>query len=184
VTPPPARPLDEVDLSADPFDDNLDEELQARAPRNLTSRTTVSLAAAVLVVGGFLGGVLVQKNFGTTKTTSSSASAPAGGFGNFAGGGRNGGNGGTGGTGGAGGSSAAGGGAPSTTGKVTLVDGATVYVTTADGQVVIVHTSANTVVKVEQTGALKDIPVGTTVSVQGATGADGSVAATQVTAQK
>ena len=55
-----------VDLGDDPFDDDLTSQLKARTPLKLTSRTTLALSGAVLVVAGFIGGVLVQKNFGTT----------------------------------------------------------------------------------------------------------------------
>jgi hypothetical protein len=64
---------------------------------------------------------------------------------------------------------------------VTLVDGDTVYVTTADGQVVIVKTSSSTTLRSEQALSLKDLKVGSTVTVAGSAGADGSVTATQIT---
>ncbi len=64
---------------------------------------------------------------------------------------------------------------------MTLVDGNTVYVTTADGQVVIVKTSSSTTVRSEQTLSLKDLKVGSSVTVTGPAGADGSVTATQIT---
>src|SRR5258706_15725254 len=71
-------PAGDVDLSADPFDDNLADELAARQPVRLTSRTTVALGAAVLIIGGFLGGVLVQKHFGTASTSGLAAGAATG----------------------------------------------------------------------------------------------------------
>jgi hypothetical protein len=167
--------LEPVALDDDPFDDDLESKLQARAPLPIT-KLTVGLASLVLVVAGFLGGVLVQKNWGTSSNSNSGAGAfnpaalasraAAGGFGN-----RGNGGGGTG-TGGGG-----------TTGTVTLVDGTTVYVTTSTGDVVIVHTDTNTAVQATQTEAVKDIKVGSTVTVTGSTASDGSVTATRITQQ-
>jgi hypothetical protein len=165
-------------LSDDPFDDDLAGQLRAKAPLAVT-KVTVVLASLVLIVAGFVGGVLVQKNFGATASSTNRgnnlpaalASRGAGGGGTF-----------TGGTGGVGRNGATA--APATTGKVTLVDGSTVYITTDNGDVVIVHTNTSTAVKSEQTSAVKDLAVGSTVTVSGSTGSDGSVTATQITQQK
>jgi hypothetical protein len=172
-------PAADVDLSTDPFDDNLADELAARQPVRLTSRTTLALSGAVLILGGFLGGVLVQKNFGTPTTSGLAAGAVAGGN-------ARGGFGGAGGSGQAGtGQTGAGTGTRNTTtGKVKVVDGTTVYLTTADGQVITVKTSSSTTVRAEQSVTLKDLAVGATVTVQGTTNADGVITATQVTSQK
>ena len=175
---------DGVDLSADPFHDNLADELAARQPVRLTSRTTLALGGVLLIIGGFVGGVLVQKNFGSASTSAVAAGAAAGANGR-------GGFGGAGGAGGAGqaatGQAGAGAGTGSgnaTTGTVKLVDGTTVYVTTANGQVITVKTSSSTTVRVAQSGALKDLTAGATVTVQGTANADGVITATQVTSQK
>ncbi len=156
----------------------------ARAPFPIT-RTTVVMAGLVLVIAGFLGGVLVQKNLGATVgsgnlngTNLPAALASRAAGGGFGGGGA-GGSGGTGSGGGAGTGTGRGG----TTGTVTLVDGTTVYVTTADGQVVIVKTTGATAVRTEQAAAVKDLTVGSSVTVTGTTAADGSMTATQITAQ-
>jgi hypothetical protein len=166
-----------VDLGEDPFDDDLTGQLKARTPLKLTSRTTLALSGVVLVVAGFIGGVLVQKNFGTTTTPA--ASNRAGAFANGVGG-TGGGGGGTG-TGGTGGGAA---GRNATTGTVKFVDGTTIYLTGSDGSTITVKTSSTTAVRVQQTGTAKDIPVGATVVVQGTADADGIITATQVTAQK
>jgi hypothetical protein len=172
--------VEQVDLSADPFDDNLAAELAARQPRRLTSRSTLLLGGAVLIVGGFLGGVLVQKNFGTTTPNAANGAAlganargGAGGFGGFGGG--------TGQNPGVGTTPAAG---NSTTGTVKFVDGTTVYLTTADGQVITVKTSGSTTVRTQQAATLKDLLTGATVTVQGTADANGVITATQVTGQK
>jgi len=182
----------DVDLSEDPFADDLSERLDAVAPRRWTSRTTLALSGLVLLISGFVGGAQVQKHWGTAANASSnrpgvvlpSGNPFAGGnFGNF--GGRGGGNGGGNGGGTGGGTGGSGGNATSaaagTTGTVKLVDGTTVYLTTPDGQTVIVKTTPSTTVNVNQPGALKDLTPGATVTIQGQTASDGSVNATSIT---
>jgi hypothetical protein len=170
----------DVDLSEDPFADDLSERLDAVAPRRWTSRTTVALAGLVLVVGGFVAGVQVQKHWGTPAGTGAQSNSPlASGTNPFAGGNFGGGTGRTG-TGGTGAASAAAG----TTGTVKLIDGTTVYLTTADGQTLIVKTTPSTSVNVNQAGSLKDLAPGATVTIQGQTGSDGSMSATNITKTK
>ncbi len=171
------RQLTDVDLSEDPFADDLAEQLQAAAPRRWATRTTLVLAGLVLLVGGFVAGAQVQKQWGGTGTASTAgaggrgtgfpqagASFPAGLFGRGQG---------TGGT-------TTGG--NSTTGTVKLVDGTTVYITTAAGQTVIVKTDGSTTV--ETPGALSNLTAGSTVTVQGTTASDGSVTASRITKTK
>jgi hypothetical protein len=165
---------DDVDLTSDPFADDLADELEASAPRPAATRTTLALSAAVLIVAGFIGGVLVQKNYGTNNSGANAAAnalasfAARGGFGNGGGGGGFG-NGG-------------GGGGSTTTGTIKLVDGTTIYITTADGSVVTVKTSSTTTV--QATVPLTSLKAGATVSVTGTTGSDGTVTATRVTQTK
>jgi Domain of unknown function (DUF5666) len=152
-----------VQLDDDPFADDLSEQLAARAPRRLANRATVYLAGAVLLIGGFVAGAQVEKNFGHLPT-------PAGAFptafpSGFRAGGGNGGGGGT-----------------PTIGTVKFVDGTTVYITTASGDTVVVKTDSNTTVT--QPGTVKDLAVGATVTVTGQTGSDGSVTATRIAKTK
>jgi hypothetical protein len=165
------------DLDDDPFDDDLSAELAKRAPRGTPGRTTLVLGGAVLIVAGFLGGVVVQKNWGTTAASTPAANAGAANAGaGFAG---------RGGTGTA--SAAPGaqrGAAAPTTGTVKFVDGTTIYLTTAAGETITVKTTGTTTIRTEQTTALTDIPVGATVSVQGTADAEGTITATQLTATK
>ena len=153
----------------DPFKDDLTEQLAARAPRRLANRATVILAGLVLVIGGFVAGAQVEKNFGHVGAASATPTAlPTGGRGAFAGGGL-----------GGAAPSPPGGGA--TTGTVKFVDGTTVYVTTSNGDVVTVKTDGSTSIQLTQPGTVKDLPVGATVTVTGQAGGDGSVTATKIT---
>ena len=162
-------------LDEDPFDDDLDAELRARAPW-LPSKATLALGGAVLVVAGFIGGVLVQKT--VNPPAGASPVNAANGTGGFA---RNG----QGAGGGQGpGQGTASEGSNATTGTVKLVDGTTIYLTDSNGEIVTVKTTGTTTVRTAQTTVLKDIPVGATIAVVGTTGTDGTVTATQITAQR
>jgi hypothetical protein len=176
---PPGQQRGEVDLIGDPFADDLADELAAKAPRRIVTRSTIVLAALTIAVGGFLAGAQVQKHWG--KSSSQTAN-PFGNLGNLAGGA----NGfpSFGAPGQASAGAQAGTGSASTTGTVKLVDGTTVYIQTADGTVVTVKTSGTTAVQVSQAGTLKDLKVGATVSVDGQTATDGSVTATKITKSK
>jgi hypothetical protein len=192
---------EDVDLADDPFADDLSEQLAARAPRRYYTKATVILAGLVLLAGGFFAGAQVEKNYGTPVGGSSGGTANgsnlagaggAGGFGNVGGGGFAGrggtgqNSGGAGQNGGAtgGGATAGGAAANTTTGTVKLVDGTTVYIQTPDGNVVTVKTNGSTSVQVAQNGALSDLTPGAQVTVEGATGSDGTVTATKVTKAK
>jgi hypothetical protein len=181
---------EDVDLGSDPFADDLNDQLAARAPRRYYTRATIVLAALVLLAAGFFAGAQVQKNYGTSanasgRTAGGSNLAGAGGAGNFGGGGFAGRGGATGGgqSGGGPTAGATGGGtaANTTTGTVKLVDGTTVYIQTSDGTVVTVKTNGSTSVQVAQNGALSDLTPGAQVTVEGSTGSDGTVTATKVT---
>jgi hypothetical protein len=167
-------------------DDGLATELAKSAPRVWWNRGTLVLGGVALILAGLLGGIQVQKHYGTA-TTAAGAGAARGAFG---GAGR-----GAGAYGGANGFPGAGANGPSgaatapaaasgTTGTVKLVDGDTIYVQTADGTVVTVKTSGNTSVKTATKGTLKDVKAGASITVQGAAGSDGTVTATSVTTDK
>jgi hypothetical protein len=170
----------DVDLSTDPFADDLSAQLAARAPRRYATRVTTVLAGLVLVAGGFLAGAQVQKHFGTPAGGSArgrtAQTGPGSGLavgGSFGGGGV-----GAQRQGAAAQPSAAA--ANVTTGAVKLVDGATVYVQTANGDVLTVRTNGSTAVQITRSGALTDLAPGTQVSVEGAASGDGVVTATKV----
>lgn len=161
-------------------DDGLAAELAKAAPRRWWNRGTLALGGIALILAGFLGGIQVQKSYGTAATAAGAGAARGAGLG---GAGRGAGAYGFPGAGANGGASAPAA-ASGTAGTVKLVDGDTIYVQTADGTVVTVKTSGNTSVKTATAGTLKDVKAGESVTVQGATGTDGTVTATSVTAEK
>jgi hypothetical protein len=135
----------------------------------------LALAAAVLIGGGFLGGLTVGKSSASTATGGLPAGLPSGfpGAGGLPGSGT--------GAGGAGSALGAGGfGGGGTVGTIKLVDGHTIYVQTFSGTITRVSTSASTKIQVIAAGNLKDLQPGETVVVQGSKRSDGSVAATSV----
>jgi hypothetical protein len=158
-------------------DDGLAGELARAAPRRWWNRGTLVLGAVALLLGGFLGGLQVQKHYGTSTSTATAGraggatGARAGGF-----------------PGGAFGGGATPAPTPAaagpTTGQVKLVDGTTIYVETSDGTVVTVRTGGDTTVQSATKGKLKDVKAGDTVSVQGTADSEGTVTATTVTESK
>lgn len=157
------------------LDGDLAAALARAAPRRWWNRGTLVLGGCALVLAGFLGGVLVQQHWGAT-TAATASTARTGGFAGFAGaGGR--------GTGAFGGGAAPGASAApaATTGTVKLVDGGTIYVQTPGGDVVTVRTTGKTSVRTATKASLSQVKAGQTVTIQGATGADGTVTATSVT---
>ncbi|MFG1603649.1 hypothetical protein [Actinoplanes sp. NPDC049265] len=169
--------------------DGLAAELAQAAPRRWHNRATLPLAALVLVAGGFLGGALVQKNFGAAQPAAgrnfpAGGFAAGGGFGQRSGAGNQGagnpgaGNPGAGNQGAADPGATAGG---ATTGTVKLVDGSTIYVETADGTTITVKTGKDTSVRTSKAAKLSDVKAGAKVTVQGTTAGEDTVTATAVT---
>jgi Cu/Ag efflux protein CusF len=159
-------------LQHDPFDDDLTDRVAALAPRPVP-RTTLALVGLVVLVSGFVGGILVQKSYGQAAPAAAGNNVPA----NLPAGGAFPGQGGQ----GRGGNQSS---TSATTGTVKLVDGTTVYLTLANGDIATVKTSNSTTVAVQQSAALKDLKVGQSVTVQGSAGTDGIITATTVTARK
>jgi hypothetical protein len=190
-----APPPDEDPLSDSPFEGDLAAELAAAPrPRRKVPSVTVLLAAGLLVVAGFLGGIQADKHWGANRPTDASdilnrlrrgGGGNLGGLGggNSGGGNLGGGNFGGGNLGGGqrGGQAGAGTSASgdATTGTVKLVDGDIIYVQTATG-VVRVKTTGSTKVTVAKKAKPADIKAGSSVVVQGTPGQDGSVTATSV----
>ncbi|HEX7307357.1 hypothetical protein [Lentzea sp.] len=148
-----------------PLDQPLENDISAQLKERKAGfgKTTVVLGVAALAIVAFVGGVFVQKSFGSTQTPTRQNAAgrqfpggngtppsgaqqrPNGGFGR------------------------------GTVGTVDHVDGTTVYVKTQNGQVVKVSTSDSTKVEITSEGKLTDLKAGQQVVVQGQAGQDGTV---------
>jgi hypothetical protein len=160
-----------------------DLELPARPRRRLLTPIPLALLGALLIAGGFIAGVQVQKG----QTSSSSASgAPAGLASGFAGlrGGTS--STGTSSTKASTGSAAGGfpgtgaGGSRPTIGTVAYLAGNTLYVTNSEGNTIKVHTSPATSVTKTVKTKVKGVYPGETVTVTGATGSNGEVSAESI----
>jgi hypothetical protein len=187
----PAEPVDEPRASighaaspAAPYADEregLDEfaELPPRPRRHLVTPLNLALLAVLLVAGGFIAGVLVEKG----KSSSQSAAvgggaaaarrAVAGGGAAAAGGGAA-----------AAGDATAAGRAPAnaTVGTVSTIDGHSLFVSDAQGNTIKVRVASGAKVSKTAATSVAAIHPGDTVIVQGAKASDGSVTANSVRA--
>ncbi|WP_326945893.1 hypothetical protein OG439_41320 [Amycolatopsis sp. NBC_01307] len=183
----PAEPTAEQIVASPAVEGDLNAEMR-RAAKPF-SRATMVLAGLVVLAAVFAGGAWTHAAFGSSSGSSSGAPAgrQGGGLGGQQGGTQGGTQAGTGtgtGTGtGQQGSGFRGAGGRGTTGTIDHVDGTTVYVKTAQGTDVKVSTSDSTTVGVTQPGKLADLKPGSTVTIQGQAGDDGTVAAQAITQQ-
>jgi Domain of unknown function (DUF5666) len=168
--------------------DELDEEF-APQPRRKLGRLTVVLAAVLVAGLGVVGGVELQKHYGTSSSSTASGFPGAAGRAGLTGGGEGGGGfagfGGTGAGSGTGGATSTSTGStanvPAVIGSIVSISGQTMVVKNLGGKQITVHlTDTTTITKSYATAALA---AGQTVSVSGSTGADSSVTATSVTVQ-
>ncbi len=173
-----------MDLSVDPFADDLQAELSAAAPKRWYNRATYVLGALALLVGGFLAGVQVDKHYGSAASGANARNAALTALANGGFNGRGFGNGGEfNGRGGANPSASptASSAAQALTGKITLVDGTTVYVTLANGDVLTVRTTASTKVTVGTATKVSELKAGESVTVTGPADSSGNVTASSIT---
>jgi hypothetical protein len=158
------------------------DALPVRPRRKLLTPVSSGLLAVVLVVGGFIGGVQVQKHQGDGPGARSGLPAafaarmaqggggPAGGPGTTA-------------TGAGTGTARAGGGSGgATAGTVANIKGSTLYVTSADGTTVKVKTNDNSEVTRNASSSVGSVHPGDTVVIQGSTASSGTVTASSITA--
>jgi hypothetical protein len=179
------EPIDEMDP-----DDWLDEpdeaeELAPRPRRRLLTPIPLALLAVLLIAGGFIGGVEMQKGEETSSSSSTGTAASlASRFAGLRGGSPTGTGAGAGKapTGGAGGGlpGAGAGGSRPTTGTVAYLAGDTIYVTNPEGNTVKVTASAATSVTKSVKTKVNGIHPGETVTVAGATGSGGAVSAESI----
>jgi hypothetical protein len=134
------------------------------------TRSTGIMLGLVIACAGFLAGVKVQQAYGSTGSGAANRAGTGtnlSGFGNR-------------GQGGLGQQQPSA--SQTTTGKIKLVDGTTIYIETADGTLYTVKTTGTTVVQTAKTVTLKDLAVGTEVKVQGSPGGTETLNATTITA--
>jgi hypothetical protein len=177
----PTTVSDDPDMEL--YDEGPAEMLPARSRRRLLTPVTGGLLAVVLVAGGFIGGVQVQKHQGNgTNSGAARNGLPAAFAARLAAGGGAA-PGGTASSGVAGGAGRAGGGSGgATAGTVANVKGSSLYVTSADGTTVKVKTNDNSKVTRNASGSVASVHPGDTVVIEGSTASGGTVTASSITA--
>lgn len=164
------------------------DTLPVRPRRKLLTPVSGGLLAVVLVAGGFIVGVQVQKHQGGSGGSGGARNGlPAAFAARLAQGG-----GGATGAGAAGGGQASGAGTGTaraggsaggaTAGTVANIKGSTLYVTSADGTTVKVKTNDNSKVTRNASSSVGSVHPGDTVVIQGSTAASGTVTASSITA--
>ena len=142
-------------LSSPPTNDDLDELLEAAAPRQ-RSKLTIVLVAALVFVIGFLAGSMSEKlAMSIREAQSTTADEPDRGEGAFDSG-------------------------SAVVGRVLMVDEAVVYVERPDGATVKVHVSGGTSIGLSEAGRIADLAPGDVVIVDGVISEDGSVEASSI----
>ena len=186
-TAPVETPLADALLAAPPStvsDEDLAAALSAPPPTARALRLTRVLVTALVLVLGFVAGVLVNQIWGSS---SGQVAGPSGDRGSFAEGELPSGfPSGMAFPGGTGAGDGTGQGAPAgsagtdastpTSGEVTLVDGDVIYLTLADGTQMRVEVGDDTTIQKATTAELDDIEEGDTVTVTGTTTEDGMTA--------
>jgi hypothetical protein len=150
-------------------------ELPARPRRRLLTPATGGLIAALLIAGGFLAGVIVEKGQASSTGSAGGSGASAAGarFARLGGAGTGAAPAAGGGPGGAGGGSA-------TIGQVSFIQGTTLYVRDTQGNTVKVTTSPASTVTKSVKASTKSIHPGETVIVTGSAGKGGVVSAESI----
>ena len=159
------------------------EELPRRRRRRLFGPLPLALFAVLLLAGGFLAGVLVEKGQSSSSSASATGGSVAGLAARFkalrsaAG------------TTGAGAGATAGGeaggarsafGGRATSGQVSFIEGSTIYVTDSEGNTVRVNASKDPEVSKTVKTDVKSIHPGETVLITGSTATDGTVTAESI----
>jgi hypothetical protein len=161
------------------------DTLPVRPRRTLLTPISGGLLAVVLVAGGFIGGVQVQKHQGNGTNSGAARNGLPAAFAarSAAGGGAA--PGGTAGGGAASGTGAArsgGGSGGATAGTVANIKGSTLYVTSADGTTLKVKTNDNSKVTRNAVSSVANVHPGDTVVIQGSAASSGTVTASSITA--
>jgi hypothetical protein len=155
------------------------DTLPVRPRRTLLTPVSGGLLAVMLVAGGFIGGVQVQKHQGASGGGARNGLPAAFAARLAAGGGAAPGAASGAGTGAA---RAGGGSGGATAGTVANIKGSTLYVIGADGATVRVKTNDNSKVTRNAAGSVAHVHPGDTVVIQGSTASSGTVTASSITA--
>jgi len=176
-----------IEQDGDWLEEPPEDELPRRPRRRLLSPVPLALLGVLMIAGGFIAGVLVEKSQNSSSTASSAAGLASkfaglrgktsGATGGGAAGLSGGGSAGAGFFGRSAGAGAAGG---ATTGQVAYVSGSTLYVTTAEGNTVKVTTSPSSTVSKTVKTNVDGIHPGETVLVTGSAGAKGVISAESI----
>ena len=142
-------------LSSPPTDEDLDDLLEAAAPRR-RSKLTIGLVAALIFVLGFFAGSMSEK-IAVSIQEAQAASAEAGDE-----------------------STAVSNTGPAVTGTVLMLDDGVIYIERADGGTVKVRLSETTIVGLSEPGELTDLVPGEGVIVHGEISADGTIDASSI----
>ncbi|MET0602401.1 MAG: hypothetical protein ABW167_10460 [Baekduia sp.] len=165
---------DEPDYDYEPLSD---DPLPVRPRRKLLTPVSGGLLAIVLVAGGFISGVQVQKHQGDDTRSNGLPAAFAARLGQGGGAGGGGQAPGT-----AGAARSGSGSSGATAGTVANIKGSTLYITSADGTTVKVKTNDNSKVTRNASGSVANVHPGDTVVIQGSTASSGTVTASRITA--
>ena len=142
-------------LSSPPTDEDLDDLLEAAAPRR-RSKLTIGLVAALIFVLGFFAGSMSEK-IAVSIQEAQAASAETGDEG-----------------------TAVSNTGPAVTGTVLMLDDGLIYIERADGGTVKVRLSETTIVGLSEPGELTDLVPGEGVIVHGEISADGTIDASSI----
>jgi hypothetical protein len=180
---------DPIERDEDWLEEQPEEDLPRRPRRRLRAPLPLVLLGVLLIAGGFIAGVLVEKGQNSSSTAAGagagglasrfaalrgrSSGAAGVGAGGFSGGG-------SAGSGFLGRSGGAGGAGGATTGQVAYVSGSTLYVTTAEGNTVKVTTSPSSAVSKTVKTNVGAIHPGETVLVTGSASAKGVISAESI----
>lgn len=173
----PTTVYDDPDMGFyDDDDPHRADALPVRPRRTLLTPVSGGLLAIVLVAGGFIGGVQVQKHQGDSGSGARNG-LPAAFAARLA-------QGGSGAAGGAGSGTARAGGdsGGATAGTVANIKGSTLYVTSADGTTVKVKTTDNSKVTRNASSSVASVHPGDTVVIGGSAASSGTVTASSITA--
>jgi len=173
----PARGDDHEPLGIDGDELREPEQLPRRPRRRLLAPVPLTLIGVLLIAGGFIGGVLVEKGQGSSGSSAGSASSS---FASRLAGLRGRGAGAAAAAPGASAGPPSGAGARPVAGQVAYLSGTTLYVTSSEGNTIKILTSPATSVSRTAKATVRGIHPGETVTVTGSAAANGTLTAESI----